>query len=671
MGYSRGFLSGQSPTPKWGRVQTAQLDTLLRIISNIIEYSGNGKKGVKQKNQQIDVCFVSHSSYKCGSERSLLELLQGLIEAGVSCHVLLPGNGPLEADLNRLSVSYSVISYRWWTLGENEDRLKAIEQIAQQSVFVTEDIRGLNPRIIYSNTSVINIGAIAAKELRIPHVWHIREYGELDHALSFILEKKERFEYLSRNSDFIIFNSNAIKDYYSFYADFKSSAVIYNNVKVNEVAEHETELFETGNSFHAIIVGSIQKGKGQKDAILAIKELKKEGFDVELAIIGSTADSSYEEECRRIIEIEGLYDCVHIIGYLDNAFHAMEQADAVLVCSTNEAFGRVSIEGMLAGKPVIGTSSGGTVELITDEVSGLLYEPGDYHQLKVKIRFLIENPEKMRKIGKEGYKFAVGTFSQDTYSKMIIDIIDAFENKESHTYTYDVFALAKTDITKRSLEQGMIKSAEIDALRRELADADNAINAKSAEIDALRSDQTAVEVVRQRLGFELETCRAEMDKMHRTKWRRIAAGLSHIKRHPRKVLVQYLQYISWLLSFQLGKRIKGKRGIEQIAQSGLFDSSFYLESNPDVASAGIDPLVHYLTFGAAEGRDPSPLFNTSFYLENNPDVASAGINPLVHYLTWGAAEGRDPSPLFNTSFYLESYPDVAKAGVNPLVDYLR
>ena len=61
-----------------------------------------------------------------------------------------------------------------------------------------------------------------------------------------------------------------------------------------------------------------------------------------------------------------------------------------------------------------------------------------------------------------------------------------------------------------------------------------------------------------------------------------------------------------------------------------------------MAAAGINPLVHYLTWGAAEGRDPSPLFDTSYYLKSNPDVAAAGINPLAHYLTWGAAEGRDP-----------------------------
>ncbi|MEN6441517.1 MAG: methyltransferase domain-containing protein, partial [Syntrophobacter sp.] len=118
------------------------------------------------------------------------------------------------------------------------------------------------------------------------------------------------------------------------------------------------------------------------------------------------------------------------------------------------------------------------------------------------------------------------------------------------------------------------------------------------------------------------------------------------------------------------KRAKEKGLAELIGKTSLFTASFYVRQNPDVAGAGINPLEHYLSHGAAEGRDPSPLFDTSFYLESNPGVAGAGINPLEHYLSHGAAEGRDPNPLFDTSFYLGSNPDLAGAGINPLEHYM-
>ena len=103
----------------------------------------------------------------------------------------------------------------------------------------------------------------------------------------------------------------------------------------------------------------------------------------------------------------------------------------------------------------------------------------------------------------------------------------------------------------------------------------------------------------------------------------------------------------------------------------LFDPVFYLESYPEVRAAGLNPLIHYLRHGAAEGRRPHPLFDPAFYLESHPEVGAAGLNPLVHYLRHGAAEGRWPNPLFDPAFYLEGHPEVRTAGLNPLVHYLR
>ena len=103
--------------------------------------------------------------------------------------------------------------------------------------------------------------------------------------------------------------------------------------------------------------------------------------------------------------------------------------------------------------------------------------------------------------------------------------------------------------------------------------------------------------------------------------------------------------------------------------NALFESFYYLGSNPDVAAAGIDPLAHYEAFGAREGRDPNPLFDTGYYLATNPDVLAAGVNPLLHFEVFGCHEGRNPSPLFNTSYYLAHNPDVLASGVDALQQF--
>ncbi|RLJ20340.1 hypothetical protein DJ031_05920 [bacterium endosymbiont of Escarpia laminata] len=86
-----------------------------------------------------------------------------------------------------------------------------------------------------------------------------------------------------------------------------------------------------------------------------------------------------------------------------------------------------------------------------------------------------------------------------------------------------------------------------------------------------------------------------------------------------------------------------KRLVNLLKDSGLFDATWYLAEYPDVAEAGIDPVEHYLRYGASEGRNPSSKFDTTFYLTTNPDIAEAEINPLVHYLRYGKEEGRLPS----------------------------
>ena len=87
-----------------------------------------------------------------------------------------------------------------------------------------------------------------------------------------------------------------------------------------------------------------------------------------------------------------------------------------------------------------------------------------------------------------------------------------------------------------------------------------------------------------------------------------------------------------------------KKNIDLVGLNALFDRAWYLNEYQDVANSGIDPVFHYLKYGAGEGRDPGPCFSTVWYLDEYNDVQSAGMNPLVHYLQYGQGEGRLPNP---------------------------
>jgi hypothetical protein len=83
---------------------------------------------------------------------------------------------------------------------------------------------------------------------------------------------------------------------------------------------------------------------------------------------------------------------------------------------------------------------------------------------------------------------------------------------------------------------------------------------------------------------------------------------------------------------RLPRAIRTRRDIHAITRSGLFNVRWYLERNPDVAAAHIDPIRHYVEYGAKEGRDPNPSFSSMQYLASNQLVAVRELNPFAHHI---------------------------------------
>jgi len=106
-----------------------------------------------------------------------------------------------------------------------------------------------------------------------------------------------------------------------------------------------------------------------------------------------------------------------------------------------------------------------------------------------------------------------------------------------------------------------------------------------------------------------------------------------------------------------------------LKKSALFDADFYLQTNHDVALSKTLPLIHYITNGFIELRQPSPIFDAEYYHKQlNPDSGQPQ-NPLVHYLTKGWKTGMLPNPLFDPQYYANQYRDIDFTKVNPLLHF--
>jgi glycosyltransferase involved in cell wall biosynthesis len=118
----------------------------------------------------------------------------------------------------------------------------------------------------------------------------------------------------------------------------------------------------------------------------------------------------------------GVAEATTFTGLVRDATPFYDRADVVLSCSASEAYGRVVVEAMKRGAPVIGSNAGGTVEQLTDSGGGLLYEPGNAAALADAIRRLHEDPELRRRLADDGRAWATATFTLEHFAEEFLAV---------------------------------------------------------------------------------------------------------------------------------------------------------------------------------------------------------------------------------------------------------
>lgn len=435
---------------------------------------------LKKKKNRFFVTYVAHSSAKDGAEKAMISAIDGLLEKNVYIYVILPSPGPLEEDLCERKIDYSFEDIKHCLKSEESSDSDARSEIFENALKLSTFLQNLGPDVIISVTSVINEGAIAARIIGVPHVWIISEFGRKEHCIEYLAPEKERLQFVNEYSDKIFFVSETLRNYYQNKMDMKNS-VVFPPLLVKEVLDKKViksnKFFKNKNSLKIALAGNIHRGKGQKDAILAIKELVKEGRNkIELVIVGSIGEEKYYKELRKIINKENLSNQVVIMSQTDNVIGLFLESDIVLICSVFEAFGRVTAEAMLCKKPVIGANSGATPELIKDFENGFLYKPGDYKDLAEKIDYFIENNESIKKFGEQGYKIIKNKIN-DKY------IIDKYFNE-----LYELKNKKKAPI---ELKGNLLKDIKLIFERkdRELDKRNHLMHGMSFEISSIKSSK--------------------------------------------------------------------------------------------------------------------------------------------------------------------------------------
>lgn len=237
----------------------------------------------------------------------------------------------------------------------------------------------------------------------------------------FDLGDRLSFSLVRSLSDVVLVNSKAVWEKFSSRLDEGRFRLAYYSVGIGSGHESGHVLPRTQNGpLNTVQVGFLAPWKRQEDAIRAVGLLVGRGLDVRLRLLGRS-HRGHRSTLRRLAEELGVADRVEFLEFTPDPSPHVAAADVALMCSLNEAFGRVTVEAMKLGKPVVGADSGGTPELITDGWNGFLYRPGDAVDLSLKLEALYSDRALVEQLGANARSWATATFTEEAFASALLD----------------------------------------------------------------------------------------------------------------------------------------------------------------------------------------------------------------------------------------------------------
>lgn len=371
-----------------------------------------------------------------GASHSLISMAKEIKKEGkYNPIIILPESGELEKKLNENDIECYVINdYRkdMWSTGldtlQSYHAIKIYTKLVLSPIRVRNYMKEIKNILINKNIKLVHInmltcglvGQVAIK-MGIPVVWHIREYLEEDIGAK-ILWPRKRLRIINQSKRLIAISEGVKSKFQKILTP--PIDVIYNGIDFspNEIMQHE---ILTNDVVKVAIFGRISEKKGQFELAQAMEKLyDKKNLDYELLIYGGIQEFNYFEKIQEFIKLHGAENRIYYKGMTSHSIEVMKKIDILGICSNQEAFGRVTVEGQIAGCLVIGANSGGTKELINDGVTGYKYVTHNIDNLSNVIWDAIQNREMSNKIATAGQSYAIEHFSARKNAEEIMNLYD-------------------------------------------------------------------------------------------------------------------------------------------------------------------------------------------------------------------------------------------------------
>lgn len=321
------------------------------------------------------ILFLSHVATLGGGERSLLDLLQAMDLQRFTCRVVLPGEGELSQSLAAIEVpSYRCASLRRLHRSRSLFRLAwQAREVVRGSRALRQLVKRYRPHLVHANSTTAALYACALpRSLPCPVLWHLRD-------LSVLPWLGRR---LARRCARIVVPSQACHRLAETLVDPAKIALVSNGIHLEPPAVDRAGLrreLRVGDRPMIVVIGQLAPWKGHHVAIEVARLLRDQNLSPRFLLIGDDRFQDHpdaQDSLRQRVRELGLLEVVHLLGYRTDIASILGAADLLLHPAYPEPFGRVVVEGMAAGLPVVAFHGDhGPAEILRDGIDGFLVTP--------------------------------------------------------------------------------------------------------------------------------------------------------------------------------------------------------------------------------------------------------------------------------------------------------
>ena len=354
-----------------------------------------------------------------GSHISTLTLYSSLVDSNISALIVLhEDNGPLSQYLRNKNIPFSILKSSRLA-GESHRKLSIIISILTNFFRFSRFIRMHKIDIVHGNDLRVNLSwSLPSRFASKGFIWHQRT---LLSSSKFWLLIRYLCDYFVAISDVVMQSApRNIQD--------SQKKIAYNPFNIDSSLDKELERKCTIEKYSLLkdcfLIGCVGRIVDYKNINFVIKSI----FDIRhslnknvyLIVVG-TGSEEYVNELKKYAKSLGVSSYIIFTGFLDNPNKIVTSLDLLVAPSLIDAFGRSIIEAMIQKTPVLAAKSGGHIDIISDGVNGMFYEPTIKDDFIKKIS-IIMNMTNISALSDNAYQFAQSNFSPKQHLNNILTI---------------------------------------------------------------------------------------------------------------------------------------------------------------------------------------------------------------------------------------------------------